>query len=189
MQLFEELVSIGRANSVHAIVGIGMTWFVPIATGVAVLAIAAAAGWLVQRARARRGRASERIELHPPSGMEPQNGYRYWLRMVREGRDEIPDVSPLLNNTVAFEDIGEDGSIAATVKYHAILGLQFKCFVDVQDKGPSLEEIAASAFPNCVTFSLDERLPRRFWFLLDSYPRYTTVDGYVNNFLTYAPEK
>ena len=52
---------------------------------------------------------------------------------VRDGKDEISDSGPLLNEEVPFKDVGRQGTMVATVEYAKNLGFQFKCFVDFKN--------------------------------------------------------
>ena len=185
-------------------------------SGLVVLAIGAATKVALERARAARKRKTERIKLVSPPGMGPKNGYRYALMMVREGLDEVRDAGVLMNRTVWFrndrfgslanllskpdtqtsEDAGNrvqpikgecvyGRPLVATVRYRAILGLQFKCFFDAPGPLPAeFEEMVRKV--GWIKISPDQRALGRYWFVLEKYPTRITVDGYVNNFLSFV---
>jgi hypothetical protein len=115
------------------------------------------------------------IQLNPPPGMTPADGYSYGLKWVREGHD--PDNAPLRNRVYGFVDYG--GTLRCDVEFRAALGLQFKCFVECPAALESLAELPRN-------WVQAEQVGRTVWFLLDDekYQTYETpYTHYLNNYI------
>jgi hypothetical protein len=114
------------------------------------------------------------IQLNPPPGMTPADGFTYGLKWVREGQDH--DNAPLLNKVFWFVD--HDGTLKCEVEFRAALGLQFKCFVQCPDALESLPELPRN-------WVRAKRVGTTVWFLLDEYQEYTVPHtSYQNNYIT-----
>lgn len=105
---------------------------------------------------------------------------RLVLRHVRDGKDEVADSGPLLNQDHAFRPILDNHEWIVTVPYRKSIGFQFKCYVEYHDnsKEEVLKFLGAAGF---VEVSADEIDPGRLWFLLPNLATCETVDHYTNN--------
>lgn len=121
------------------------------------------------------------IELRPPPGLTPREGYRYWLKMVREGRDR--DNRPLID--VDREFIGDGEVLRCEVEYAGTWGLQFRCFMESPGETPADERLPA----NWIDRSRTE-FDGRIWFRLDEPEKYDNFDTeslFKNNYLRHRP--
>jgi hypothetical protein len=106
---------------------------------------------------------------------------RFGLLHVRDGKDELKDAGPLLNQEIEFRAVDRRGTFEAVVKFSKRLGFQFKCFVDHGEHG--YEQIEALLKDNKFTeISKGEGKRNRIWFILPEYPTYKTFDGFINNY-------
>ncbi len=106
----------------------------------------------------------------------------FGLLHVRDGKDQVPESGPLLNNELFFERTNYR-RLEVSVRYRGNLGFQFKCFVDYGETGLSFEEIADLLMRSGFQFvSKGAGKPFRAWFLLDDYDTCVTVDKITNNF-------
>lgn len=121
------------------------------------------------------------IELRPPAGLTSREGYRYWLKMVREGRD--PDNRPLIDDDREF--VGDGEVLRCEIEYAGTWGLQFRCFMESSGEIPADERLPA----NWIDRSRTE-FDGRIWFRLnepEKYDNYDTESGLKNNYLRHRP--
>ncbi|MGH8498090.1 MAG: hypothetical protein ACRERV_04685 [Methylococcales bacterium] len=103
------------------------------------------------------------------------------LLHVRDGKDEVTDKGPLLNEEISFKEIDRLGNLEATVRFSKHLGFQFKCFVDYRPY--EFDEVKRLLEDNeFLDIRKGDGKPFRIWFILPGYITYETVDGIVNNF-------
>jgi hypothetical protein len=103
---------------------------------------------------------------------------------VRDGKDEVQESGPLLNDELFFKDVASaPKEKEVVVNYRGNLGFQFKCFADYEDSGLSLNEVAQLLEENGFRDIREGGAQKkRVWFLLEGFPTYTTVDHLINNF-------
>ncbi len=158
--------------------------------GVAITIVAALVVGTAKALRSRFKRSSLRtrtvIEIRPPALLSDRT---FKLRYVRDGRDALPERGPIQNRDHSFrQKRGEPGTLIASFKHSAVLGAQFKCFIEDVDLSPSVTEATRSA--GWSKPSTDGELLDRVWFLLPNFPAdVTTAEGITNNFVTYTGEK
>jgi len=108
-------------------------------------------------------------------------GLRFWLLHVRDGKDEIKDAGPLLNEEIAFKSLDRHGTMEATVTYSKRIGFQFKCFVEQVDYPyERVEQLLKESDFSEPSKGVGPKY--RIFFILKEYPTYKTIDGFVNNF-------
>lgn len=105
----------------------------------------------------------------------------FGLLHVRDGKDEISDKGPLLNQEIGLTDKDRQGTLETQVTFAKHLGFQFKCFVDFRphDFNQVKSLLEANGFKDV---SLGQGKPYRAWFILPDYPTDTTKDGFLNNY-------
>lgn len=107
----------------------------------------------------------------------------FGLLHIRNGKDQIPDHGPLLNQKVA--PYLEGNRLAFKIKHIQRLGFQFKCFADY--RGVEFAEIKSELEKAGFSFvSQGAGKAGRAWFILPKYEICTTIDGFTNNF--FLPE-
>ncbi|MGI0016320.1 MAG: hypothetical protein ACREBU_23110 [Nitrososphaera sp.] len=121
-----------------------------------------------------------RILIHLSEDLRKLN-LHFGLLHVRDGKDEVSDKGPLLNEEIVFTEIDRLGNIEATIRFSKHLGFQFKCYVDYRPY--EFDEVnRLLEGNNFLDISRGEGKPFRIWFILPGYTTYKTVDGIVNNF-------
>jgi pimeloyl-ACP methyl ester carboxylesterase len=105
----------------------------------------------------------------------------FTLLHMRDGKDEVKDSGPILNEEIPFRALDSRGTLEANVIYTKRLGFQFKCFVSQGRydydtilqllKANRFTEIAKGAGPNF-----------RIYFILPEYDTYKTTDDLLNNY-------
>lgn len=127
-------------------------------------------------------RKSELAEIEVSFGslLEDSN-LTFGILHVRDGKDEIPDHGPLLNQEHRFELNPTTESSTVSFHFDGRLGFQFKCFVDYNNYTFDVvkAKLEKQEFPS-VSLGLGKR--NRAWFLLPTYDVCTTIDGFENNF-------
>jgi hypothetical protein len=124
--------------------------------------------------------ASARIVIHLSEELQKLN-LRFELLHVRDGKDEVKDSGPLLNEEVPFRAIDRHGTLEANVRYSKRLGFQFKCFVNQGEYGyGQLEQLLKDS--QFVEISKGVGPKFRIFFILQDYPTYKTIDGFLNNY-------
>jgi hypothetical protein len=120
------------------------------------------------------------IVIHLSDELQKLN-LQFELLHVRDGKDQVKDSGPLLNEEVPFRPIDRHGTLEAAVTYRKRLGFQFKCFVNQGEVDYSkLEQLLKeSGFVN-ISKGVGPRF--RIFFVLQDYPTYTTIDGFLNNY-------
>jgi len=124
--------------------------------------------------------ASARIVINLSDELQNLN-LRFELLHVRDGKDEVKDAGPLLNEEILFRAIDRHGTLEATVKYSKRLGFQFKCFVNQgeYDYG-RLEQLLKDNHFTEISKGVGPKF--RIFFILPDYQTYKTVDGFLNNY-------
>jgi hypothetical protein len=115
-----------------------------------------------------------------------KDNFVFGLLHVRNGKDQIPDHSPLLNNEKEPDLVGD--MLIFNVEFNGHLGFQFKCFVDYGRSTQSVEYSKVKSMLEDAGFSSiteDGGKSKRAWFILPKYEVCTTNDGFTNNF--YSP--
>ena len=149
------------------------------ATVVAALVVSIVTFLAVQlRKRFRLASGTIRLKL---SQDLPDRRIRLMVRHVRDGKDEVNDKGPLLNEDKEFSSARGNDEWVVTLQYLKNLGFQFKCYVECP---PDQKEIVISflASNGFREVTPDETHPNRVWFLLPKVPTCETVDHYTNNF-------
>ncbi len=147
--------------------------------------IVLAAGWVVLTifvayVLMQSDATSARIIIHLPEELQRLN-LQFGVLHVRDGKDEVPGHGDLENKEIPFRPVDRRGTMEATITYKKRLGFQFKCFVDHrQYPYVEIEKLLKDA--GFLDPSEGEGTKFRAWFILDGYPKYTTVDGFLNNF-------
>jgi hypothetical protein len=106
------------------------------------------------------------------------------VRHVRDGKDEIADHGPLLNEDIPFKAVDKSGKIQATVKYARKLGFQYKCYVDFLNSETfetTKQKLSEAGFEQ---ISQDLERENRAWFLIKGKPAVETRDKekFTNNY-------
>jgi hypothetical protein len=124
--------------------------------------------------------ANARIVIHLSEELQKLN-LDFTLLHMRDGKDEVKDSGPLLNEEVPFRALDRQGTFEANVKYTQRLGFQFKCFVNQGRydcdtilqllKENRFTEIATGVGPNF-----------RIYFIIPEYQTYKTTDNFLNNY-------
>jgi hypothetical protein len=123
---------------------------------------------------------SARIVIHLSDELQALN-LRFELLHVRDGKDEVRDAGPLLNQEISFRAIDRHGNLEATVQYTKRLGFQFKCFVNQGDYDyDKLAQMLKDSHFTEISKGVGPKF--RIFFILPDYQKYTTVDGFVNNY-------
>jgi hypothetical protein len=106
---------------------------------------------------------------------------KFWLLHVRDGKDEVRDAGPLLNEEIAFRPVDRRGTMEATVRYAKSLGLQFKCFAE---QGNHTFETVETRLKDNGFVEISKGVGPKFrvFFILTEHPTYTTVDKFLNNY-------
>jgi hypothetical protein len=105
----------------------------------------------------------------------------FGLLHVRDGKDELKDSGPLLNEEIEFRAVDRRGTLEAVVKFSKRLGFQFKCFVDQGEYG--YDRIETLLKDNkFVEISKGEGKRNRIWFILPDQSTYKTFDEFINNY-------
>lgn len=106
---------------------------------------------------------------------------RFWLLHVRDGKDEVKDAGPLLNEEIAFRSLDRHGTMEATVTYSKRIGFQFKCFAE---QGEYTYEKVESLLKDSDFVEVSKGVGPKFriFFILKEYPTYKTIDGFLNNY-------
>ena len=140
--------------------------------------------YLVIRLRRRLNLARAKIYLNFLQAI-PDDKIRFFVRHIRDGKDEVEDRGPLLNKDKRFRPTKRNNEWVVTVSYSKNLGFQFKCYVDFPTE---LKDKVIKFLENngLSKVSSDETLPNRLWFLIPKAPTCETVDHYINNF--YGPK-
>ena len=149
------------------------------ATVVAALVVSIVTFLAVQlRKRFRLASGTIRLKL---SEDLPDRRIRLMVRHVRDGKDEVDDKGPLLNEDKEFSSARGNAEWVVTLRYLKNLGFQFKCYVEYppDQKEIVIPFLASSEFREV---SPDGTHPNRVWFLLPRVPTCETVDHYTNNF-------
>ena len=130
------------------------------------------------RKRFRLTGAIVRLKLSRPL---PSSDVRLVLRHVRDGKDEVSDKGPLLNEDHEFWVGSSKHEWLVTTSCQRNIGFQFKCYVDYPAslRDEIMTFLGMSGFTEV---SPDETLPNRLWFLLPKAPICETVDHYTNNY-------
>jgi hypothetical protein len=124
--------------------------------------------------------ASARIIIHLSEELQKLN-LRFEILHVRDGKDEVKDAGPLLNEEIPFRAIDRHGTLEANVKYSKRLGFQFKCFVNQGEYSyEKLEQALRGGQFIEITKGIGPRF--RLFFILQDYPTYKTIDGFINNY-------
>jgi len=123
---------------------------------------------------------SMRIILHLSEDLQKLN-LNFGVLHVRDGKDEVSDSGPLLNNEINFHEIDRHGNIEAEITLSRQMGFQFKCFVDFKPYEYDLIKILLedNKFQH---ISIGKGKSFRIWFILPEYDKYKTIDGILNNF-------
>ncbi len=127
-----------------------------------------------------------RIELRPPDGMWPRDGFEFFAMEICDGRQQ-PEDAAIRNHMVRFRAEGD--KLVARV-LNPILGLQYKCAVDLPEPIPS-RECLEQAFGEVGWRepTADGQIPNRRWFLIGAPGLVcTSKEGYRNDFLPYSPQ-
>lgn len=150
--------------------------------GALVVAALGALGVWVRTRRAKK-QAVIALPLSRPVADDPR--FEFGLRHVRDGTDQAADQGPLLNTIHWFEKAdGNRTRLETRLRYTKALGAQFKCFADYSEM--EFEEAANLLGHEEAIGAIDrEELAgsKRAWFLLHSYRRVPTSDGFTNNFI------
>ncbi|MGH8557504.1 MAG: hypothetical protein ACRESZ_08590 [Methylococcales bacterium] len=134
----------------------------------------------LQNVRQNENIDSVRIVIRVNAELQKLN-IHFGLLHVRDGKDEVSDKGPLLNEEIPFKEIDRHGNMEAIVNFSKRIGFQFKCFVDY--KPHEYDEVKRLLESNNLRdISRGEGKPFRLWFILSEYSTYKTVDGIVNNF-------
>lgn len=97
-----------------------------------------------------------------------ENGVRFGLLHVRDGKDQVADHGPLLNREIYFEHADRRKTLSAVVRYAKKIGFQFKCFADHPDL--SLKSITSMLESNGFKqVSKGGGEAFRAWFILDEH--------------------
>jgi hypothetical protein len=124
--------------------------------------------------------ATARIVIRLDEDIQKLN-LRFGLLHVRDGKDELRDSGPTLNEEIEFQAVDRRGTFEAVVKFSKRLGFQYKCFVDQGEHG--FEKVEALLKSNrFVEISKGEGKRNRIWFILPEHPTYKTFDGFINNY-------
>ena len=93
----------------------------------------------------------------------PDRRIRLMVRHVRDGKDEVNDKGPLLNEDKGFSSARGNDEWVVTLRYLKNLGFQFKCYVE---RPPDQREIVISflASSGFWEVSPDETDPNRVLF-------------------------
>jgi len=126
------------------------------------------------------GSATTRIVLHV-TGELNELKLSFGVLHVRDGKDEVRESGPLLNEEIPFKSIDRHGTMEATIRYKKHLGFQFKCFVDhgAHEYAKIERLLTESGF---LHVSKGDGAEQRIWFILNEYPTTKTVDGLINNY-------
>jgi hypothetical protein len=150
---------------------------------VGALAAAALAG-LAFLFRSRRRKTKAVIEL-PLSNMADDRRFKFGLRHVRDGTDQAADRGPLVNTIHWFKKVdGDNTRLVVRLRYAKALGVQFKCFAEYSEM--DFEQAANLLGQEEAIGTIDSEgapVSNRAWFLLPSYRRVNTSDGFANNFI------
>lgn len=136
--------------------------------------------YLVNEARKRFNLAAAIVRLKLSQSL-PDPDVRLVLRHIRDGKDEVSDKGPLLNEDQPFRPGVLNHEWLTTTSCQKNIGFQFKCYIDY----PAHLQTEVMAFLGICGFtgvSQDETLPNRLWFLLPKAPTCETVDHYTNNY-------
>jgi hypothetical protein len=147
--------------------------------GLWIVLTAALAAAVVMHYRNNAGTA--RIVLHLTDALLKLD-LKFGVLHVRDGKDEVRDSGPILNEEIPFKAIDRHGTMEATIRYRKTLGFQFKCFVDYSGAydDDKLEQLLKGAkFSN---ISKGQGPIHRIFFILDEYPVYDTIDKFTNNY-------
>jgi hypothetical protein len=126
-------------------------------------------------------RSEVRIDF---SNSNPDKRLRFFLRHVRDGKDEIDGRGDIINKDIRLRLKKKFG--IAKVTHSKTLGFQYKCYVDIAavPENEIYEMLGSNGINEC---SYDESSKKRIWFLLPREPKCITVDGYENNY--YHPNR
>jgi hypothetical protein len=133
-----------------------------------------------------RNTAVARIVLKLTDALQDGN-LIFGVRHVRNGKDEVPGHSDLINVDFPFKAFGRSSEIEATIAYPKNIGFQYKCYVEYIGRHTykSVSDLlhASGLFDN---ISPDEDEDKhRVWFTIKGKPLYTTTDHYINNYFHY----
>jgi hypothetical protein len=124
--------------------------------------------------------ASARIIIHLPEDLQKLN-LQFGVLHVRDGKDEVLGTGDIVNEEIPFRSVDRQGTMEATITYTKRLGFQFKCFVDHrQYEYAQIERLLKEA--GFLDPSEGGGKKFRIWFILEGYPTYTTIDGFMNNY-------
>lgn len=119
-----------------------------------------------------------RLRLSQPL---PGPDVRLVLRHIRNGKDEVSDKGPLLNEDQPFRPAVLKNEWLTTTSCQKNIGFQFHCYIDYPAHLQS-EVMTFLGICGFADISQDETLPHRLWFLLPKAPTCETVDHYTNNY-------
>ena len=134
--------------------------------------------------------------VDPSLGRSVKFGYL----LIRFGRDDVLMKGTLTNKERRdaflqnkevcakndYDEIKREINVSITLRVHKILGVQFKCFVDVLDRNKldklkCLIEEEKEKFGKVGLSGLTQK--HRIYFLLSDIPETETPEGFVNNFI------
>jgi len=124
--------------------------------------------------------ATARIVIHLGDDLQKLN-LRFGVLHVRDGKDEMKDSGPILNEEIEFRPVDRRGTMEATVTYSKRLGFQFKSFVDHGEYDyERIEQLLKNS--QFTDISRGQGKKFRIWFILNDFPTYNTFDGFLNNY-------
>ncbi len=122
---------------------------------------------------------SSKVQIDFPKAL-PSKKLKFYLRHVRDGKDEIDGRSQIINKDIKIR-FNRKGHGVAKVTHSKTLGFQFKCYVDIGSESEQLvfDLLGSNGISD---WSYDESSKKRIWFLVPNEAKCTTVDQYENNY-------